>query len=86
MADLLAAADRYAIFRPSKLILTRSDETGTLGPAVDLCHHTGLPVSFLGTGQQIPEDLEEADARRLAAWILGQRIEPGEERSTWAAA
>ncbi|MCX6619889.1 MAG: hypothetical protein NTY38_02185 [Acidobacteria bacterium] len=85
-ADLLAAADRYRIFRPSKLIFTRCDETEAFGQIVDLCFHTGLPVSFLGTGQQIPEGLEAADSDRLARMVLGDTSEAGLEQSTGVAA
>jgi len=85
-ADLLAAADRYAIFGPSKLVLTRCDETESFGPIIDLCFHTGLPVSFLGTGQQIPEDIEPADSLQLARRILRGKVQKELERGAMAAA
>ncbi len=85
-ADLIAAADRYAIFRPSKLVFTRCDETESFGQIIDLCFHTGLPVSFLGTGQQIPEDFEPAENSRLTRMVLGEREEPRSEERARAAA
>lgn len=85
-ADLIAAADRYAAFRPSKLVLTRCDETESFGQIIDLCFHTGLPVSHLGTGQQIPEDIESAGNARLARMVLRGETEAELEESAWAAA
>jgi flagellar biosynthesis GTPase FlhF len=34
---------------------------------------TGKPVSFLATGQQIPEDIEPATAIRLLDLVFDQR-------------
>jgi flagellar biosynthesis GTPase FlhF len=31
----------------------------------------GLPISYLGIGQNVPEDLERATAPALAAWVSG---------------
>ena len=29
-----------------------------------------LPVSYLATGQEVPDDLEEAAPHRLAHWLM----------------
>jgi flagellar biosynthesis protein FlhF len=80
-ADLSRTIDRYEIFAPSKLIFTRIDETSSFGAIVSESARTGKPVSFLGTGQQIPEDIEPATANRLLELVLDGR----EERSLSAA-
>jgi flagellar biosynthesis protein FlhF len=72
-ADLSRTIDRYEIFAPSKLIFTRIDETSSLGAIVSESARTGKPVSFLGTGQQIPEDIEPATANRLVEMVLDGR-------------
>ncbi len=64
-ADLRRIADQYAIFRPSKLLFTRLDETQTFGPLVSRSIRMQKPVSFLSAGQRIPEDLEPATLDRL---------------------
>jgi flagellar biosynthesis protein FlhF len=56
---------RFAVFEPSKLLLTRIDEAETAGAVLEPALRSGLPVSFLGIGQQVPEDLEEASKSRL---------------------
>ncbi len=69
-ADLTRAVDRFEIFRPSKLLFTRLDESETFGSILDQAVRTGKPVSFLAAGQQIPEDLEPASRERVVDLLL----------------
>ncbi|MBM3746275.1 MAG: hypothetical protein FJW34_10805 [Acidobacteria bacterium] len=71
-ADLSSAVDRYAVFRPRNLIFTRLDETSSFGPILSQSARTGLPVSFLAGGQEIPEDLEPATTQRIVDLVLGR--------------
>ena len=69
-ADLKRTASAYEKFRPSKLLFTKLDETGTFGPILNLVVTLGKPVSFLSYGQQIPEDFECAEKSTLVELIL----------------
>ena len=69
-ADLSRISDVFQIFKPEKLIFTRLDETGSFGPILTEAARTQRPVSYLSTGQRIPEDLEEATPKRLIELIL----------------
>ncbi len=69
-ADLTRVVDRFEIFRPRKLLFTRLDETETFGPILNQAVRTAKPVSFLASGQQIPEDLEPATAERILDLVL----------------
>jgi flagellar biosynthesis protein FlhF len=69
--------DCFALARPSRVVLTRLDEAGSIGPLVDLLRKRRLPVSYLGTGQRVPDDLEVATPRTLARWISGDRAPEG---------
>ena len=62
-ADLTHVAERFDIFRPSSL--TRLDETACFGTAFSLPVRQSKPISFLGTGQQIPEDAAPATKERI---------------------
>jgi flagellar biosynthesis protein FlhF len=70
-ADMTAVIERYGIFQPKKLLFTRIDETSRYGALVNEASRRLLPVSFLATGQQIPDDLEPATKARLASLALG---------------
>ena len=69
--------DRFASARPTRVILTRVDEAGSLAPLVALLLERGLPLSYLGTGQSVPDDLEVATASTIAAWATGDRTPEG---------
>jgi len=65
--DMLQVVDRHAAVRPSHLVFTKLDESRAFGGLIDVQRHAGVPVSFLATGQRVPEDLEAARPDRLAA-------------------
>jgi flagellar biosynthesis protein FlhF len=63
--------DRFEEAKPSRVVLTKVDEAESLAPLVSLLRERQLPISYLGTGQSIPEDLQRATAPALAYWIAG---------------
>ncbi len=64
--EMERAAQRYRPFLPLKLIFTHLDEDlVSTGPALAQALGAEMPVSFIGTGQQVPEDLEPASSSRL---------------------
>jgi flagellar biosynthesis protein FlhF len=69
--EMARVIDRYQIFQPRKLLFTRIDETERYGALVSEAARRSLPVSFLATGQQIPDDLEPATKVWLAALTHG---------------
>jgi len=72
--------DAYAEARPTRLVLTRLDEAGSLSPLVGLLRDRQLPISYLGTGQRVPEDLSRATAQLLASSVLGESASPSHHR------
>ena len=51
--------ERFSVLKPSKLLLTRADEVESPGIMVDFAMRSGLPLSYISTGQTIPEDIEQ---------------------------
>lgn len=68
--DLVEVEQRYERLRPNRLIFTKLDETCTFGPILSTVIRIKRPLSYLGTGQEIPQDLELATSRRIADLIL----------------
>lgn len=65
-AMLDALAQRHAPLRPTRLLVTKLDEVE--GPLPDLLAapgRLGLPITWVTTGQAVPEDLEEPNLQRL---------------------
>ena len=69
-ADLSRMVDRFQIFSPVKLIFTHLDETLFFGTMISESVRGEKPISFLASGQQIPEDLEPATPARLLDLIF----------------
>jgi flagellar biosynthesis protein FlhF len=72
VADQIAR--RFERFQPSKLLLTHMDELQQPAVAIEMAARFGLPVSFLGTGQQVPEDIQEADKPNLVQEVMPLKI------------
>jgi flagellar biosynthesis protein FlhF len=69
--------ERFQEARPSRLVLTKLDEVESLGPLVSLIRDYELPVSYFGTGQNVPEDLQRATPPMLAALVMGEDAREG---------
>ena len=55
----------YKVFGPESCILTKLDETVTLGSSISSVIEHQLPISFMTNGQQVPEDIYFPDAMTL---------------------
>ncbi len=71
-ADMARVIELYEMFQPAKLLFTKIDETDRYGALVSEAVRLSLPISFLTTGQQIPDDLEPATKARLTDLVLGR--------------
>lgn len=71
---LRQTAERFAAVGTTALLLTKLDESSGLGAVLPLLRASGLPVSYWTDGQNVPDDIETANARRLARMILA--LEP----------
>jgi flagellar biosynthesis protein FlhF len=70
--SLRAAIERFAPVQVDRLILTKLDEAESLGGVLAVLGLSSRPVSYLTTGQAVPDDIEPADRKRLARLILNQ--------------
>ena len=77
-ADMIHMVARFSGLRPSRLLYTGMDEATRVAPVIETLIRGGIPATFAGTGQQIPEDLEEVNAARLAravwASVTGEKL------------
>lgn len=56
---------QFAAFKPEAVILSKLDETTTLGGSLSLLAGNNMPVSYISAGAKVPEDIEAARATRL---------------------
>jgi flagellar biosynthesis protein FlhF len=71
--DLRRTVENFHMFRPTKLLFTRLDETTTFGTMLNETVRTGLPVSFVSVGQRVPEDIVPAGEPELLRLLLKDR-------------
>jgi flagellar biosynthesis protein FlhF len=68
--DQRRIADSFQIFRPSKLLFTRLDETDAYGSMFCEAARRKLPLSFVAAGQLIPEDLAAATKQLITESLV----------------
>lgn len=73
-ADGERLLDRYGDAHPDRAVLTRVDQADTIAPLVNVLRGRGLPISYLGTGQRVPQDLYPATSPLVAACVLGEGV------------
>jgi flagellar biosynthesis protein FlhF len=61
---------QLAQLRAESCVVTRLDECGDPGTACTWLSEVGLPLSWLGTGQRVPDDIVPASAAGLARWLV----------------
>jgi len=71
--DLVRVIESWKGFPFNRLAFTRLDEAGACGHLLNLLLRTRLPLSYLGTGPKIPEDLAQRPLELLLnrIWPLG---------------
>jgi flagellar biosynthesis protein FlhF len=69
------ASEQFAGVGATALVLTKLDEATGIGGLLALLKHGRLPLSYVTMGQNVPDDIASADARKLARRML--RMEGG---------
>ncbi len=67
---LRAAVGRYGVCAASRLLFTHLDESGRPGSVLNEAVRTGLPLSFVGSGPRLPQDLQPASAKVMTELLL----------------
>ncbi len=67
--DLRTAARAFSPLGCSRVVVSKTDESGYMGPILNTLLSLDKPVAFYTTGQRVPEDVEPASAARLG-WMI----------------
>ncbi len=70
--DLEAIIESFKDVRIDKVIFTKTDETRTYGSIFNLVIKYKLALSYITTGQNVPDDIETANPEKVAELILGE--------------
>lgn len=71
--DLGEVIRRYRPAKPDGVVLTKLDETCQPGSALSVLVRHDLGITYTACGQQVPADLEAADAQRLVQLLENTR-------------
>ena len=72
--DAKQIMNKFSQVNPDKIIFTKIDETGSLGMIVNLLNDNRYSLSYITTGQSVPDDIERATSEILAKLLL-QKVE-----------
>lgn len=69
-SDAIDIIEHFKDMQPSRLIFSKVDESTTFGMILNICMKYKIPISYVTTGQNVPEDIECARPERIAKLLL----------------
>ena len=69
-SDLIDIIKRYKDLKINRLLFTKLDETIKLGNVFNIVSKGGIPVSYVTSGQSVPDDIELAQPGRFVQRLL----------------
>ena len=72
---LKSIIDHYSFIKDYKIIFTKLDEAGGLGNILNAKYLTRNPVSYITTGQNVPDDIEILDKNKVVSWLIGENLD-----------
>lgn len=76
-SDLLEIAEVYAGLTDYSVIFTKLDETSSAGAMLNIHVKTKCPLSYVTTGQNVPDDISEVNPQKVAKQLLGGNAKNG---------
>jgi flagellar biosynthesis protein FlhF len=68
------AVSRFGEVRTDKIIFTKLDEASNIGVLLNIARKVNKSLSYITTGQDVPDDIEVGNGRRLAELVLGDAL------------
>jgi flagellar biosynthesis protein FlhF len=73
-ASVELAVESFGRVRVDRIIFTKIDEAAHVGTVLNVIRKVGKQLSYITTGQDVPDDIEVGRGRRLAQLILGSGV------------
>ncbi len=70
---LMRTIERFSAVEADRVIFTKTDEAVSLGVLINVMRKAGKELSFITTGQEVPDHIEAGSPERLAALVLGEK-------------
>ncbi|NQU75623.1 MAG: flagellar biosynthesis protein FlhF [Planctomycetes bacterium] len=69
--NIESAMERFGCLGVDRLILTKLDEAVSFGMILNIVRRLDTALSFVTTGQDVPDDIEVSEGRKIAELIVG---------------
>ncbi|HYE08906.1 MAG TPA: flagellar biosynthesis protein FlhF [Patescibacteria group bacterium] len=73
-SDCIEIIKSYSFLDDYKLLFTKLDETSAFGVILNVAYITKKPISYITTGQSVPDDIEIADNSKIINCLLGDKL------------
>lgn len=73
-SDCIEIIKNYSFLDDYKLLFTKLDETSAFGVILNVAYITKKPISYITTGQSVPDDIEIADNGKIINCLLGDKL------------
>ncbi len=67
-----SVVERFAQFKLDRVLLTKLDEAVSVGVLLNVLLRIDKELSYVTTGQSVPDDIEVGDGRKLASMLIGE--------------
>ena len=71
---LLQEAQAFGPVGVHKIVLTKLDEAVSFGMLINVIRQVGKQLSFITTGQEVPDHIEVGSRERLAGLVMGEAV------------
>lgn len=73
--DLLNITEAYKDIDNFRLLFTKLDETNAYGNILNIRVHTGAPLSYVTSGQAVPEDISVVNVQEMAKCLISGEVQ-----------
>lgn len=71
-STLKSIIEQYSFIDNYKIIFTKLDETERLGNILNIRYLTNKPISYITTGQNVPDDIEIMNKEKIVNCLIGE--------------
>ena len=70
--DIESIIEGYKVLNYNNVIITKLDETNTYGSILNILDSAKKPLSFVTTGQNVPDDIKQLSPSDIVSLVLGE--------------
>jgi flagellar biosynthesis protein FlhF len=73
--DIMKSIEMYASFGITSIVITKVDETQSIGNILSVAYEKNLPLLFITDGQRVPSDIHKASAATMLSLLHGLSLD-----------